>query len=127
MSLEQNLPRGKIRTIALLIQNGLNQSCTVQAVGNTSSTMTGAANLGSSATVTAGSNAVIPLSSINTGFLPYITVSASCSTAPTSGTLSVFAVYADGSQVTVVNADAIRDTSTHTPTTDTAIVFVQWL
>jgi len=119
--------RKSLNTITLYINNQLNQPVTVQVKGNITNSASGLVDIGSSFTVSASTADAKTLSPDTCGFLPYITVSLSCSTAPTSGSVSIYRVRSKTDIATIVNSLPIRDTNTHDPTTDpTVITIVEW-
>ena len=119
----------KEHIVTVFIQNGLNQAASVQVLGNISGTNTGAVNVGTAISAVASGNAYQTFDALQTsGWLPYISVAVTCSTAPTSGAITVTLLYPYGySQTIIVNNDSIRDTSTHTAANDAAISWTQWL
>jgi hypothetical protein len=111
--------------VSIFVDNGLNQSVTVQVMANRQSSTTKAVNVGSSFTVGANSSDSRTLTLDTSGWLPYIYVTVTCSTAPSSGSLTVYLVRSSADQPYLVNALAIRDTNTHTPDTDPSQVLIQ--
>jgi len=113
--------------VALFVSNGLNQDTTVVVKGNASQTTKGAVPLGVTLTVKAGGTAFATLTPYTTGWLPYIYVEVRCSTAPTSGSITVLLVRTATSQDKLVDALEIRDTNTHSPDTDPdKVKILQW-
>jgi len=106
------------RVIATVyVENGLDQPVAVQVLGAISDKPPATVPIGSSFTVSAGATDAKTLVPESSGWLPYITVSLTCFAAPTSGAVRVLLIKPDGTVATVASI-AIRDTSTHTYTTD---------
>jgi hypothetical protein len=118
--------RIELKAIALFIDNGLNQTVTVQVKANREKALTKSVNVGSSFEVSASSTDARTLSPDTSGFLPYLTVSLSCSIAPTSGSISIYRIRSKGDEEKVVDALEIRDTGTHDNSTDSKIMVVEW-
>ncbi|MCC6049147.1 MAG: hypothetical protein LM580_00470 [Thermofilum sp.] len=112
------------KIVTVYVENGLDQPVTVQILGAASSSPSVTVPIGSSFTVPAGAADAKTLVPESSGWLPYITVSLSCSTAPSSGAVKVLLVRLDGTTTIVVNNLAIRDTSTHTYATDPSYISV---
>jgi hypothetical protein len=111
------------KIVSVYVENTLDQPVTVQLLGAISNNPSTTVPIGSSFTVSpnsADSKTLVPESS---GWLPYITVSLSCTTAPTTGAVNVYLVRLDGSVSTIARIQ-IRDTSTHTYKTDPASIFL---
>jgi hypothetical protein len=117
----------KLRVVSVFVDNGLNQAVTVQLKANREGAYAKSVNVGSAFTVNAGSQDSRTLTPDSCGWLPYITVEVSCSTAPTSGTLDIYLVRTKDDQPKLVDSLAIRDTSTHNASTDpTKILIFEW-
>lgn len=69
----------------LIIENGLNQSVTLQCSGSANSDFSNSFNIGSPFDVTGTTNTYMTCET----YIPYWRVTATCSVAPSSGTLSV--------------------------------------
>ena len=105
--------------VVLHVVNTLDQDVTINIMGNHTESTSNAAELdGSPVTVSASSTELITLNPLYTDWMPYLFLKLTCSTAPTTGYVTVTAVYNREYKTTVVNAIKIRDTSTHTPDTD---------
>jgi len=117
--------REELRLISIYIDNGLDQDVTIQVKANREKVYDKSVNVGSSFTVSANSQDARTLSPETSGWLPYIMVEVSCSVAPTSGSLTIWKLRSKDDQVKLVDALAIRDTNTHTPTTDPNKVLIQ--
>jgi hypothetical protein len=115
-----------IKVATLYIVNGLNQDVTIQVKGNRERTLTNAVNIGSAFTVSKGSSDSRTLTPDTSGWLPYITVSLSCSVAPTSGSVTIYWRRVSD-EIIVVDTLAIRDTLTHDNSTNPdKIKIVDW-
>jgi hypothetical protein len=112
------------KIVTVYVENSLDQPVTVQILGATSNSPSATVPIGSSFTVSAGAADAKTLVPESSGWLPYITVSLACSTAPSSGTVKVLLVRLDGTTTVVVNNLAVRDTATHTYSTDPAYISV---
>ncbi|MCC6050827.1 MAG: hypothetical protein LM580_08975 [Thermofilum sp.] len=114
------------KIVTVYVESTLDQPVTVQILGAVSSSPSTTVPIDSSFTVppnSADAKTLVPESS---GWLPYITVSLSCTTAPTTGAVNVYLVRLDGTVSTVARIQ-IRDTSTHTYKTDPAsITLAPW-
>lgn len=113
-----------VSAVTVFVENGLDQDVTVQVKGNRVSSTTGAVNVGSSFVVPKGSCDARTLTPDTSGWLPYVFVEVSCSTAPTSGALSVYLVRAAVDQPKLVDGLEIRDTAVHSPDTDPGKIFI---
>ncbi|RLG84393.1 MAG: hypothetical protein DRO39_07510 [Thermoprotei archaeon] len=111
--------------MTIWVENGLDQDVVIQVKGNRVESCDGAINVGSSFTVSAGSNDARTLTPDTSGWLPYIMVEVSCPAAPTSGSLTVYLVKTKDEQPKLVDALEIRDTNVHSPDTDPSKVFIQ--
>lgn len=110
----------------LYISNGLNQAVAVTIKGNRVNSYTGAVDIGTAINVSASSFSAKTLAPALNTTLPYLTVNLKCTTAPTTGTITVYLLSPKAGEVVVVNSLAIRDTNDHNPTTDSAISIVEW-
>lgn len=115
----------ELKLISIFVDNGLNQAVTVQVQSNRENAHAKAVNTGSAFTVSANGSDARSLSVETSGWLPYIMVEVSCSVAPASGSLTIYRIRSTGDQVELVDALEIRDTATHTPTTDPTKVLIQ--
>jgi len=116
-----------MRTITIFVDNGLDQPVTVQIKANRENTLAKSINVGSSFTVSANSQDGRTLTPDTSGWLPYLTVTLQCSTAPASGSVTIYRIRAKGEEAKVVDALAIRDTNVHDPSTDPSNIFiVEW-
>lgn len=125
VSVAPGLEVRNLRLISIFVDNGLDQAVTVQVKANRESSYTKAIDTGSSFTVSANSQDARSLSVETSGWLPYIMVEVSCSVAPTSGSLTIYRLRSKEDQVLLVDALQIRDTNTHTPTSDPTKVLIQ--
>lgn len=117
----------ELKAIALFFDNDLNQDVTVQVKANREKALGKSVNVGSSFSVTKKSTDARTLSPDTSGFLPYITVSLVCSTAPTSGSITIYRIRSKDDEVKVVDALEIRDTATKDNSTNPAeIKIVEW-
>jgi hypothetical protein len=117
----------KLRIVSVFVDNGLDQAVTVQVKANREKAYAKAVNVGSAFTVSANSADARTLSPDTSGWLPYIMVEVSCSTAPTSGALDVYLVRSKDDQPKLVDSLAISDTSPHNPSTDPAkVIILEW-
>jgi hypothetical protein len=114
-----------VGVITVFIVNGLDQAVNVQVVGCRDRGCSDSVDVGSVVTVPAGSKDARTLTPETSGWLPFITVRVWCSTAPTSGAVSVWLVRSAEDQVLLVDSLAIRDTATHTFATDPTKIFVR--
>ena len=113
--------------VTVYLVNGLNQPVTVQIMGNMTSTTSYSVAIGTSWTVNSGTADAKTLTPDTSGWLPYIYLQLQCTTAPTSGSVSAYLLYADGGSAVLVNNLQIRDTNVHDPSTDpTAIFIAEW-
>lgn len=70
----------------LVVENGLNQAATFQCQGSANADFSNPFNIGSSFEIAAMTNAYMTCET----YIPYWRITATCGTAPTSGTLTVF-------------------------------------
>jgi hypothetical protein len=70
----------------IIIENGLNQDVTLQLCASANSDFSNSFNVGSSFVVTANTDSYETTDS----YFPYLKITAQCSTAPTTGSLTVF-------------------------------------
>jgi len=113
--------------VTVFVDNGLNQAVTVQIKGNRVKDLAKSVNVGSSFAVPAGSADARTLTPDTCGWLPYLTASLQCSTAPTSGSVTVYLIRSRGDEVKIVDNLAIRDTNAHNASTDPNNIFiVEW-
>jgi hypothetical protein len=116
-----------LKIISIFVDNGLNQDVTVQVKANRENALAKSVNVGSNFMVSAGSTDARTLSPETSGWLPYLTVSLVCSTAPTSGSVTIYRIRSKDDEVKVVDALEIRDTAEHNASTDpTKIFLVEW-
>jgi hypothetical protein len=127
-SLVENLLRKILnKSITIYVDNGLDQSVTIQIKGNRVQSLTKSVNVGSPFSVPAGSQDARVLTPDTSGFFPYITVSLVCSTAPTTGSVTIYRIRPDNTEAIIVNALAIRDTNSHDASKDPSNIFViEW-
>jgi hypothetical protein len=123
MPIHEEIVRSK-KIVTVYVENGLDQPVSVQILGAVSSTPTNTVAIGTSFTVPAGGADFRTLVPEQTGWLPFITVSLACSTAPTTGSVKVLLVKMDGTITTIVSDLAIRDTATHNYSTDPSKIFI---
>jgi len=110
--------------IALFVDNDLDQGVDVQVKANRVSSTSDAVTIGTAFTVSATDSDARSLSLEMTGKLPYIYVELKCTTAPTSGSVTVWLIRGDA-QVKLVDALEIRDTIAHNPDTDPEKVLIK--
>lgn len=79
----------KLKTI--IIENGLDQQVTLQVQASAHSNFSNSFNVGSSFNVAASTNTF----ETSDSYFPYMRVTAQCSTAPTTGTLTVVFINTD--------------------------------
>jgi len=113
-----------LKVVTLYVDNGLDQAVTVQVKANRVRSLAKSVDVGSPFTVPANSADARTLSPDASGYLPYLTVSLQCSTAPSRGSVSVYRIRSKDDEVKVVDALEIRDTSVHDASTDPDRVFV---
>ena len=78
-----------LSAITIYIENGHNQDLTITIRGNKEKTTMGSVELVGAFTVAAGTSTSYTLTPETTGWLPYIYVTATASTAPTKGEINV--------------------------------------
>ncbi len=105
--------REELRFITIFVDNGLDQDVSIQVVANREPSHNKRVNIGSSFTVSAGSTYARSLSVETSGWLPYVSCVAVCSTAPTSGALTVYRIRSRGDEAKIFDALEIRDTLAH--------------
>jgi len=114
------------KIVTVYVESTLDQPVTVQILGAASGSPAATVPICSSITVPPNSADAKTLAPEQSGWLPYITVSLSCTTAPTTGAVTVLLIRLDGTVSTVARIQ-IRDTLTHTYKTDPAsITLVPW-
>lgn len=115
------------RYITIFVDNSLDQDVSVQIKGNREQALAKSVNILSAFTVAKGTTYAKTLTPDNSTYLPYITVSVSCTTAPTTGSLFIYRIRPDKTEVKIVDNLAIRDTKVHDNSTDSANIFiVEW-
>lgn len=114
------------KTITLYVINSLDQDVTVQVKGNRIEDTDNVADVGNSFTVSSGSADYQSLVPSQSGITPYVYVELSCSTAPSSGDVTVYQVEGSNAEKVMVDALEIRDTDTHDPSTDDEISILGW-
>jgi hypothetical protein len=113
--------------VTVFISNSLDQAVNIQVVGCRDLSCSDRVDIGSAITVPAGSKDARTLTPDTSGWLPFITVRAWCTSAPTSGVLDVWLVRTATDQSKIVDSLAIRDTNTHDTFTDSPnIAIVSW-
>jgi len=100
------------RIASIYVNNGLDVDVCLTVVANIANSHTGAVNMGEPFVVSAGSVDAKSLVPLSVGWLPWISVSTCPHSTPTSGTLTVKAVFDEKDIVTLMEED-IRDTSIH--------------
>jgi len=101
--------------ISIKIANDLDQDVAVQIYANHEKSTSKVATLGATFIVKAGSVSVKTLlGGMSSGWLPWLYLTATCSTAPASGSLTAWLVSATGESGLFFDAVAIRDTAVHT-------------
>jgi len=114
------------KAVTLYVINGLDEDVTVQVRGNRVDSTDDAADVGDSFTVPAESSDFKSLVPEASGITPYVYVTLTCSTAPSSGSVTVYQDEGGEAELTMVDALEIRDTDTHTPDTDDEISILAW-
>ena len=115
----------ELRLITVFVVNKLNQTVTIQIKANRVKSAVDAVSVGSSFTVSANSSDFRSLSVETAGWAPWIYTEVSCSTAPSSGSVTIYRVKNKGIEDKLVDALAITDTATHTSTTDPNKILIQ--
>jgi hypothetical protein len=110
--------------VTVFISNSLDQAVNIQVVGCRDSNCVDSVDIGSAITVPAGSKDARTLTPETSGWLPFITVRAWCTSAPTSGVLDVWLVKSARDQPKIVDSLAIRDTNTHDYSTDPSNIYI---
>ena len=77
-----------LQAVTVYIENGHNQDLTITIRGNKEKTTMGSVELVSAFTVAAGTAVSYTLTPETTGWLPYIYITATASTAPTTGEIN---------------------------------------
>jgi hypothetical protein len=111
--------------VTVFIVNGLDRPVNVQVVGCRDRGCSDSVDVGSVIVVPAGSRDARTLTPETSGWLPFITVRVWCTTAPTSGAVSVWLVRSAEDQSLLVDSLEVRDTNVHSFATDPAKVFVR--
>jgi hypothetical protein len=111
--------------VTVFISNSLDGDVYVQIVGCRDSGCSDSVDVGSVIVVPAGSKDARTLTPETSGWLPFITVRVWCSTAPTSGAVSIWLVRSVEDQSLLVDSLAIRDTVVRSFATDPGEVFVR--
>jgi hypothetical protein len=115
------------RYITIFVDNSLDQDVSITIKGNREPALAKSVNILSAFTVAENSTYAKTLTPENSTYLPYITVSVSCSTAPTSGYLNIYRIRPDLTEDKIVDNLAIRDTNVHDNSTDPAFIkIIQW-
>ena len=78
--------------LTIYIRNTHDQAITVQIKGNSQKTTLGSVNIGSAITVSANSEESRTLTADTSGWLPYIYATATASTTPTTGEITITAI-----------------------------------
>jgi len=117
--------RAELRLISIFVDNGLDQPVTVQVKANREKALAKSVNVGSAFTVSAGATDFRSLSVETSGWLPYVTVTLQCATAPTSGSVTVYRIRSKDDEVKLVVTLEIRDTALHDNSTDPTQIFVE--
>jgi len=113
LSYMRRMLREELRLISIFIDNGLNQDVNIQVVANREASHTKRVDVGSAFAVSANSTDSRSLSPETSGWLPYISCVATCSVAPTSGSLTIYRIRSKDDQVKIFDALEIRDTLSH--------------
>jgi hypothetical protein len=111
--------------VTVFISNGLDRPVNVQVVGCRDRSCSDSVDVGSVIVVPAGSKDARTLTPETSGWLPFITVRVWCTTAPTTGAVSVWLVRSVEDQSLLVDSLEVRDTNVHSFATDPAKVFVR--
>jgi hypothetical protein len=111
--------------VTVFIVNDLDRPVNVQIVGCRDRGCRDSVDVGSVVTVPAGSKDARTLTPETSGWLPFITVRVWCTTAPTSGVVSVWLVRSVEDQSLLVDSLEVRDTAVHTMATDPGKIFVR--
>jgi hypothetical protein len=117
--------RRVLGAVTVFISNGLNQAVNVQIVGCRDRSCSDSVEVGSVIVVPAGSKDARTLTPETSGWLPFITVRVWCTTAPTSGAVTVWLVRSADDQVEIVKNLEVRDTAVHTFATDPGKIFIR--
>jgi hypothetical protein len=120
---------GQILLLAtIFVDNGLDQDVTVQIKANRIQSLTNSVNVDTPFVAYSGKAEARTLTPDTSGWLPYLTVSLVCSTAPTSGSVSVYLLRPKFEEVKIVDSLEIRDTAIHDASSDSDKIFVVgWL
>jgi hypothetical protein len=111
--------------VTVFISNDLDQTVNVQIVGCRDRGCSDSVDVGSVIVVPAGSKDARTLTPETSGWLPFITVRVWCTSAPTSGAVSVWLVRSREDQTMLVDSLEVRDTAVHTFATDPGKVFIR--
>ena len=119
--------RLELKVVTVYVVNLLDKPVTVQVKGNRQKDTVKAVDIGSSFTVAAGGADARTLSPETSGWLPYLTLTLSCTAAPTSGHVTAYRIRQRGDEEKIVKELAIRDTAVHDAETDPdKILIVEW-
>ena len=119
------LLREILRTCSVKVENDLDQACTIQIFGNHQGSTEKADTVGASFDVISGGIETRSLEPSTSGWLPFLYFNLKCATAPTSGSITARLVKAADDVELLIDALEIRDTTTHTPATDPAKIFIK--
>ena len=108
--------------LTIYVVNNLNEEVVVKVKGNRIESTEFASDI-DLFSVPAGKADFLTLIPEQTGLVPYIFTELSCSTAPTSGNVVVYALMFEKEEV-IADLE-IRDTNVHTPDTD-KMSYVRW-
>lgn len=113
------------QSITIYIDNELDQNVNVQLKANREESFSKAVNLGDAVEVPLSLQKAVSFSLESSGWLPYIMAEVYCSTAPASGSLTVYRLRSKDDEVKLVDSLEIRDTSRHNPSTNPDKVLIQ--
>jgi len=115
-----------LRIATVFVVNSLDQDITVQIKGMRTEEYSSVVDVGPSFTVASESVDARTLTPETSGWLPYITVELQCSSAPSSGSVTVYLIKSQGYEEVLVDALEIRDSNVHNPSTDSEISILEW-
>jgi len=81
----------KPKPLTIWVSNTLDQTVTIQPLGNILPSRIGSVAVGASVDVASNTQTYITLVPVNVGYVPHVLVKASCTTAPTMGKLDAYA------------------------------------
>ena len=111
--------------ISIFVDNGLDETVTVQFKANRQNNTTKAVDMGATFQVAGAGSDARSLSHETSAWLPYLYLEVSCSVAPTAGALNIYLIRGSDEQY-LVEALEIRDMATHDPDSDAEITIKPW-